>query len=169
MGVALKRKKKKLLNKINSQTDELFFLICPLPYIHPYRLQCSVAGLQNKLLLTDSRYLSDTYIRERKLIQYMSMAGLDTFMKTAFGLMADGFITTNSRRTSNAVSTSASFPLQICVTRAPTTSYMDKSQQDSTKQKYGMATSKRFVPEDHSSLNLVKIPTHPTLSSNSIN
>lgn len=68
----------------------------------------------------------------------MSMVGLDTFTKTAFSLIADGFRTTKSRRTSNAVSTSASFPLQIWVTRAPITSYTEKSQQDSVKLKYGM-------------------------------
>lgn len=52
----------------------------------------------------------------------------DTFTKTAFSLIAVRFRTTNSRRTSNAVSTSASFPLQIWVTRAPTTSCMGNSQ-----------------------------------------
>lgn len=54
--------------------------------------------------------------------------GTDTFTKTAFSLIADGFRTTNSSRASNAVSTSASLPLQIWVTRAPTTSYTIKSQ-----------------------------------------
>lgn len=57
----------------------------------------------------------------------MSLEEPDTFTKTAFSLIADRFTTTKSRRISNAVSTSASFPLQIWVTSAPTTSYM-KSQ-----------------------------------------
>lgn len=83
---------------------------------------------------------------ERKMIPYMSTEGLDTFTKTAFILIADRFRTANSRRTSNAISTSASFPLQIWVTRAPITSYTEKSQMKSVKQKYGMVLLK-FMPE----------------------
>lgn len=63
----------------------------------------------------------------------MSPEGLDTFTKMAFSLIADRFRTTNSRRTSKAVSTSASFPLQIWVTRAPTTSYRVESRKSVDK------------------------------------
>ena len=81
------------------------------------------------------------------MIEYMSMVGLDTFTKTAFSLIADGLTTTNSRRTSNAASTSTSFPLQTWVTRAPITSYAEKSQHDCVKLKYSTVIKKRFVPE----------------------
>lgn len=77
----------------------------------------------------------------------MSTEGLDTFTKTAFSLIADRFRTTNSRRTSNAISTSASFPLQIWVTNAPIASYTEKSQQGSVRQKYGTAILKGLMPE----------------------
>ena len=84
----------------------------------------------------------------------MSMVGLYTFTKTAFILIADGLKTTNSRRTSNAASTSTSFPLQTWVTRAPITSYAEKSQQDCVRLKYStviffqmMTNLFWFVPE----------------------
>lgn len=59
------------------------------------------------------------------MMEYVSIVGLDTFTKTAFSLIADGLTTTNSRRTSNAASTSTSFPLHTWVTRAPITSYAE--------------------------------------------
>lgn len=64
-----------------------------------------------------------------------------TLIKTAFSLIAEGFSTISSRRTSNAVSTSASFPLQMWVTRAPTTSYTGRST-GQCEIKYGMAILK---------------------------
>lgn len=76
------------------------------------------------------------------MIQHMSIEGLDTFTKIAFSLIADRFRTTKSRRISNAVSTSASFPLQIWVTRAPITSYTEKN-----NKKYGKTILKVFKCE----------------------
>lgn len=80
------------------------------------------------------------------MMEYVSIVGLDTFTKTTFSLIADGLTTTNSRRTSMQHQLQLHFHC-TWVTRAPITSYTEKSQQDGVKLKYRYGHLKRFVPK----------------------